>query len=85
VADRAPVSWQGMSEEQALAVVLGPGRLTQDRSADLREAVKLVEQTDRAFQVILHALHAELGTWQAVAEVVGRPLATVHGWAHRAL
>lgn len=85
MADRAPVSWQGMTEEQALAVVLGEERMTGDRRADLLVAVSLVQQTDRAYQVILHALHAELGTWQAVAEEVEQPLSTVHAWAHRAL
>ena len=74
-----------MTEEQALAVVLGEARVTGDRRADLLVVVSLIQQVDRAYQVILHALHAELGTWQAVAEEVEQPLSTVHAWAHRAL
>jgi hypothetical protein len=85
VADRAPVSYQGMTEENALAVVLGEERMTGERLADLLTAVGVIQQSDRAYQVILHALHSELGSWQAVATEVEQPLSTVHNWAHRAL
>jgi hypothetical protein len=83
---RPDVTWQGVTETEALRELLGPNGLTEDRTADLVTAVERIRQRQETegirHKIVLHALHAELGTWQAVADQLGRPKTTIWAWAH---
>ena len=80
---RQPISWDGMTEGEALDLVLCPEGRTDDQTADLVSAFLKLEQIDSAAVVILHALHAELGSWKRVAKRLGRPQTTIWNRAHR--
>jgi hypothetical protein len=86
VARRPDVTWQGMTETQALEGLLGSDGLTEDHVADLLRAVAAIQTrrdvTEAQYKIILHALHVELGTWDAVAQALGKVKSTVWRWAH---
>lgn len=79
---RKPVTWQGLSEDDALDLILGVDRAEQPRLQELGQAFLALERIELAAKVILHALHAELGSWKKVAKHLGRPQTTVYNWAH---
>lgn len=75
-----------VTETDVLREVLGKEGMTEDRTADLLAAVKRINRArsnaNLQIKVILHGLHSELGTWEAVAARLEAPKTTVWNWAH---
>ncbi len=75
-----------VTETDVLREVLGKDGMTEDRTADLMAAVKRINRArsnaNLQIKIILHGLHAELGTWGAVATKLEAPKTTVWSWAH---
>jgi hypothetical protein len=84
--DREDVRVGNVTETEVLIEVLGEDGLTDDRTADLARSVRIINRarTERALQIkiIMHGLHAELGTWEAVSDKLDVPKTTVWNWAH---
>jgi len=75
-----------VTETDVLREVLGKEGMTNDRTADLMAAVRRINRaranSNLQIKIILHGLHAELGTWEVVAAKLETPKTTVWTWAH---
>lgn len=84
--DRSDVTWEGTTETGVLQDLLGAEGLTADRMADIIAALDALERhrcvSETRQKILYHAMHAELGTWDAVAAKLGRNKSTVWRWAH---
>lgn len=87
---RADVTWgpagQEMTETEVLQSLLGEDGLTDSRLSDLVAALARLETAREAQalqqKILYHALHSELGTWDAVAAHLGQRRSTVWNRAH---
>jgi hypothetical protein len=84
----------GSNALAALVEILGSendltGDVVEDCQAAMRAIDVWLRELPRRRVLILHALHSRApetvrDRWQWVAHQIGRPKATVHGWAHDA-